>query len=165
MKRLSLRPTLQAICLCCLGLMPLAARAEPGVVTEDQLLAVPPLGWLASRFEMPQPNPALPLVSVTDASPEAAILRQLQAAGRAAGYQGVIYDNRDRGHSLPDPEWMPALPLLTYGTTLIKKGADYGLGGEIILPGIVLGNSSTAITKGDARSQPRLAMTTPGWAQ
>ena len=88
-------------------------------------------------------------------------LRNLANRGRASGFANTIYDNRDRGHSILDPGVFPTLTRLVYSPELVKAGLDYGLGGSILYPFIVLGNSSTAIRGGPlARSLPRLAMTT-----
>ncbi len=92
-------------------------------------------------------------------------LNRLAAQGRAAGLSGVLYDNRDRGHSRLSPELFPQLTPVIYGDDLEKRGLDYGLAESILFPAITLGNSSTAITAGrQPRSLPRLAMTRPGGA-
>lgn len=87
-------------------------------------------------------------------------LRMLVARGEAQGFAGFVYDNRDRGHSDVSPERFPQLIRLAYDQKLQEQNADYGLAGRILLPTVVLGNSSTAIAGGPlARSLPRLAMT------
>lgn len=137
-------------------------RADPGVVSHEELIPLGELAWAAPKFEMPIPSPGLPILDLVDNSPEAVLLRRLESQGLAAGFGNVIYDNHDRGHSLPDAGTFPQLSKLYFSEELRKLNMDYGLAGRIILPAIVIGNSSTAITKGKRkRSQPRLAMTTP----
>lgn len=122
-------------------------------------------GGFAASVRLPVPDTGLPLID-PGRSDSAAVLLRLHGAG-GAGFQGVLYDNRDRDHSRLSPDLFPALTHLRYGPDLVRAGLDYGLAGAIELPGIVLGNSSTALTSGPApRSQARLAMTsTDGAAQ
>ena len=138
------------------------ARADPGVVSHEELIPLGELAWAAPKFEIPIPSPGLPILDLVDNSPEAILLRRLETQGVAAGFKNVIYDNHDRGHSLPEAGTFPQLSKLYFSNELKKLNMDYGLAGRIILPAIVIGNSSTAITKGKRkRSQPRLAMTSP----
>ncbi len=157
-------PLVRRLSICLLAgltVTPLPARADPGVVSVDELTSLGQIGFAATGFEMPQMSPALPLLNPEDSSPEAALLRRLENAGKAAGFEGVLYDNRDGGHSVLPQGTFPRLAKLQYGPQLQEKGADYGLAGKILLPAIVIGNSSTAITRGKInRSQPRLAMAT-----
>jgi hypothetical protein len=124
--------------------------------------------FLAPGAVPPPPDPALPalpVVSPEAADPAALLLRRLVAQGRAAGFPGVLYDNRDRGHSALPEGLFPSLARLAYGEGTRAQGLDYGLAGMILFPGPVIGNSSTAVTGGRApRSLTRLAMTSPGGA-
>lgn len=140
----------------------LCVKADPGVVTREDLIPFGQVAWTAPNFEIPIASPGLPILDLTDVSPEATMLRQLYNRGRAAGFKNVVYDNHDRGHSLPKVGSFPRVPKLQFGQELQQLNLDYGLAGKVILPAIVIGNSSTAITSGQRkRSQPRLAMTTP----
>ncbi len=104
---------------------------------------------------------ARPVIAAEDTTPEAALLRRLFAAGQAAGLSGVLYDNRDRGHSALRPDRFPQMTRIVYGPDLTDLG--YGLAGALRFPAITLGNSSTAYTRRpNWRSLPRLAMTAPG---
>ncbi|SFU07780.1 hypothetical protein SAMN05216236_12415 [Sedimentitalea nanhaiensis] len=108
-------------------------------------------------------DPDLPVVDPNAMSPEARQLQGLVARGVSQGFGGILYDNRDRAHSLLSRSLFPNLTFLTYDAQLTKQGLDYGLAGGILIPALVFGNSSTALTSGlNARSQVRLAMTTPG---
>ncbi|MEO3417095.1 hypothetical protein AAFO92_20765 [Roseovarius sp. CAU 1744] len=154
-------PRLTAISLALL-ISPVVAKADPGVVAREDLVPFGQLAWSAPNFQIPIASPGLPLLDLADNSPEATLLRRLDNEGRAAGFKNVVYDNHDRGHSLPKVGSFPRVPKLQFSDELKELNLDYGLAGKIILPAIVIGNSSTAITKGQRkRSQPRLAMTTP----
>ena len=150
-------------CFCC------ATASDAGETVRldaEMLTPAPPYGWLATGLDVPEPDPNLPIVDPTDRSAEAQLLRRLDARGVASGFAGVLYENRDRAHSVLEPDLLPRLGRLDYADALVARGIDYGLGGEILFPAIVIGNSSTAVTKGPApRSQPRLAMTRPLWPE
>lgn len=103
----------------------------------------------------------VPTLSPGQISPEARLLRHLATKGPVSGHNGVVYDNRDRGHSTLPATAFPGLARLRYGPDM--GNADYGLAARFRLPAIVIGNSSTAVTAGARpRSLPRLAMTTAG---
>ena len=136
------------------------------VLSGADLFQVGSLGWIAPRLALPPPAPSLPIMTAKADDPGVTFLLSLAASHRAAGLGGVLYDNRDRGHSTLPDDLFPGLARLTYAPDLRDAGLDYGLGGSILLPAIVLGNSSTAIRGGPmARSLPRLAMTTEDWPQ
>ena len=129
----------------------------------NDLRPVGAMGFLAPGLVPPPVPPGLPAVDPADASPEAGLLRRYVAQGVSAGFGGLLYDNRDRGHSALPPGLFPALARLSYAPALAAQGLDYGLGGAILWPLPTLGNSSTALTSGPAaRSLPRAAMTFPG---
>lgn len=114
---------------------------------------------------LPAPATGLSTLDPADQSPAALLLRHLVATGQAAGLAGVLYDNRDRGHSRLPPEMFPALTRVAYGPALHDRGLDFGPAGAFRFPAITFGNSSTAVTSGPApRSLARLSMTTPGAA-
>ncbi len=119
-------------------------------------------GWLVPKLEVSEPAPTSPAVSSDASDTAAGMLRRLDIRGQAAGLGGVLYDNRDRAHSMLPATLFPQISPLDYAPELRKAGLDYGLAGEILFPVPTLGNSSTAVTDGDApRSLARLAMTTP----
>jgi hypothetical protein len=93
------------------------------------------------------------------------MLRDLFAEGRAAGLDGVLYDNRDRGHSALPADAFPQLTRTAYARAFVAEGLDYGTAGPIRFPLPVLGNSSTALTRGPlARSLGRVALADQGAA-
>lgn len=142
-------------------LLPGTSNAEPAVLEADDLTMLGSIGWVATGLEMPPTDPSLPIIDPDDTTPEARLLRRLENSGEASGFGGVLYDNRDRGHSAPPPGMFPRLTRLRFGEKLRKRNLDFGLAGQIVMPAIVIGNSSTAINRPKiGRSQPRLAMTT-----
>ncbi len=165
-----------------IALLPVrAARAQgsalpPGAFPVTAAMLVPEtlFGTPTGRFRVdpargPAPPPAAgrlarpPVIDPRAKGPAAEALRVLARRGLAAGLGGVLYDNRDRGHSALPPGLFPALARTAYGPELRAKTLDYGLAGRLVFPAATIGNSSTAITRGPlARSLPRLAMTEPG---
>lgn len=87
-------------------------------------------------------------------------LTRMVRRGRAAGNLGDVYDNRDSGHSglggLSDVQ----VTVAQYSEAAIATGLHYGLNEGLIFDAITFGNSSTAITGKNWRSQPRQAMST-----
>jgi hypothetical protein len=122
-----------------------------------------PGGVRSAIVALPPDDHVLPIIAPSADGEAADILRRRDAEGQAQGFAGILYDNRDRGHSVLDPALFPRLHRLAYGFELVSEGADYGLaGGFVLSPVVVFGNSSTAITTGPApRSLPRFAMTWP----
>lgn len=132
------------------------------LVRQGDLASAGAAGWVVPSLEWPDEPAGLALMPPGDSSPEGAMLGRLRAQGTAGGFEGMVYENRDRGHSTFSDGDFPALARLKYDSGLKKRHLDYGLAGRILFPAIVLGNSSTAITSGPYwRSQARQAMTTP----
>lgn len=145
-------------------LVPASAFAGEAVTLNERSL-IRLQGGVRTALNLPLPleDRSLPIVADEVGGEAADVLRALEADGRAQGFSGILYDNRDRGHSRLDPARFPRLAWLAYGAELVAEGVDFGLAGGIVLPAVVLGNSSTAITRGPfPRSLPRLAMTTRG---
>lgn len=146
----------------CLALLALPAPAREVRVEPGDLRPAGPVGFLATRLALPEAS-AGPAIDPARQDPAAALLRGYIARGVSAGFDGLLYDNRDRGHSALPRGLFPGLGHLTYAPALQAQGLDYGLGGRILWPLPTLGNSSTAITGGPApRSLARAAMTFPG---
>lgn len=140
------------------------AGAGEVLLEREDLVAIRPTVWAAEGLELPDPDPDLPIVGAASRSDGARLLRIYNGRGGINGFRGIIYDNRDRGHSTLDPELYPRLARLKYGKELETDGLDFGLAGRIFLPAVVLGNSSTALERGAApRSLTRLAMTNAFW--
>lgn len=134
------------------------AWAEEAVIT-PQMLRPFGTGYDLIGFQTPDVT-GLPILRADRTDPAARLLRVLAARGDINGHQGILYDNRDRGHSTLRPGAYPSLVRTSYGPGFERR--DHGLSVGIGLPGIVIGNSSMAVTGGSRpRSLPRLAMTTP----
>ncbi|WP_156882990.1 hypothetical protein [Rhodovulum sp. P5] len=136
------------------------ARAADVVLKAADLIPVGARQFVAFGLTLPEPDMTLPIVGPGNNKDGAQLLRYLNAKGAVNGFHGILYDNRDRGHSIIRPEEFPRLLFLRYGPDLKARGFDYGRAGPLVLPAAVFGNSSTAITGGDApRSQTRQLMT------
>lgn len=88
------------------------------------------------------------------------MLDRLTASGRGAGLSGVLYDNRDRGHSSLSPTRYPRLTRTEYGEELRRLGLDRGLNELLRFDAVTLGNASLAFKGPRGRSLPRLATST-----
>ena len=113
---------------------------------------------LISRFAFP-PKASTPTVHGGQ-DPVAKLLNAWYAAGKAAGNNGDLYDNRDRGHSRFSAALMPQVAHTIYSPEAHEAGVDYGVNPGILFNAITFGNSSTALTNTFAwRSQARLILT------
>ena len=74
------------------------------------------------------------------------LLRQWQENGTAAGLTNVLYHNNDKYHSRMKDSQFPQLSRVEYGEAARKAGHGNGLQDLFLFNGIVLGNSSTALT-------------------
>lgn len=118
---------------------------------------------IAQNIEGLPADPALPVVDLADESNAARQLRGLVARGVSQGFDRILYDNRDRDHSTLPSSRFPNLTFLRYAPDLVSGAVDYGLAGPVLIPALVFGNSSTAMTSGlHARSLVRHVMTAPG---
>ena len=142
----------------------LSAQANEVLLTKQHLVQMNQWMWAATKLNLPEPDADLPIIGNENKQDGVRLLRLLMSKNGVNGFNHIIYDNRDRGHSRLDPDAYPALTHLKYGPKLKADALDRGLAGRIIFPAVVFGNSSTAITKGNApRSLPRYAMTHPSW--
>lgn len=118
-------------------------------------------GHFQSFFALP--TNTLPATTASLAAqwhgPAAAHLRPWLTLGTAAGNAGDFYDNRDDGHSRLDLTPFSGASAIVYSEEARLYHAHYGLN-TFIYNGIVVGNSSVAITAGPYwRSVPRSALT------
>ncbi len=110
-------------------------------------------------------DPALPVIDPAVTGNAAILLKRLVSRGVSQGFGGILYENRDRGHSSLPESLFPNLTFLKYDDTLKEQWRDYGPADEVLIPALLFGNSSTAHTGGaEARSLSRSAMTQPGKA-
>jgi hypothetical protein len=147
-------------------LLSLPVQAGELLLTKNDLVQTQPFVWAATGLELPEPDAALPIVGSSNTQDGVRLLRIYSGQGGINGFTDVLYDNRDRGHSALNADLYPRLAQLKYSADLAADELDFGLGGRIILPAVVLGNSSTAMERGSApRSLPRLAMTNAFWRE
>ncbi|MEM6972167.1 MAG: tetratricopeptide repeat protein [Pseudomonadota bacterium] len=84
-------------------------------------------------------------------------------SGEAAGLQGVFYNNMDRDHASLNAGQFPRLTFIEYNAAAKAASIDFGTNRSLHVDGIVIGNSSTALTRGPfSRSHGRALMTGPG---
>ncbi|MFZ4397854.1 MAG: tetratricopeptide repeat protein [Kiritimatiellia bacterium] len=115
-------------------------------------------GHFRSFFALPPRAPAPAEVAPRWSGPAAAVIRPWLLAGTAAGNRGDFYDNRDDGHSLLDRTPFAGLTVVQYDADARQYGAHYGLS-QFLYNGVVIGNSSVAVTGGPFwRSVPRGAL-------
>jgi len=146
-------------CVALLGASNAVSAAEVIVRLKD-LQKLDSGRFSAVGLALPPQDPSQPIVAKRANDAASMLLRSLDARGLANGFNGVLYDNRDNGHSRLKSALFPRLTHLAYSDVLQARGAHYGLAGRISYPAVVIGNSSTAITGGPfRRTQTRLAMT------
>ncbi|MEM8792008.1 MAG: bacterial transcriptional activator domain-containing protein [Pseudomonadota bacterium] len=138
---------------------PVGATQGTALVEADGTAWNPAIQRLVSPFALPGRLDTKPVM--TGPSAIARRLRQLVISGKAAGLAGVFYDNRDRGHGPMRTAKFPQLTSIAYDAEAQARGLDYGLNTQITFEGITFGNSSTAITGQQWRSQGRFALTQP----
>ncbi|MFK5924929.1 MAG: hypothetical protein QM496_22340 [Verrucomicrobiota bacterium] len=81
--------------------------------------------------------------------------------GKAAGLEGVFYDNRDRGHSSLGITNYPQLQAITYSEDEVRRWIDWGSRRQLLPGKTVIGNSSTASPATRAGSHQRMFYTHP----
>lgn len=115
-------------------------------------------GHFRAFFVLPTNAPAPAELAPRWNGPAAALIRPWLLAETAAGNRGDFYDNRDDGHSRLDCAPFAGLTAMQYDVDARLHGAHYGLS-QFLYNGVVLGNSSVAITGGPLwRSVPRSAL-------
>ncbi len=140
---------------------PPPAMAKNGVVTvEEQNVRWDPGLGVFRVFLKAESNFEAPICKGYGKAGD--LLREWQKDGSAAGSVGDFYDNRDSDHSNMSWETFPQLTRIEYGEAAKKHQLHYGLPLRLLFNGIVIGNSSTALTNGPFwRSQVRYALTLP----
>ncbi|NQT85519.1 hypothetical protein HQ560_02065, partial [bacterium] len=138
---------------------PVLKRVKDGVATVDEANVF----WSARAKQFivlhsfPDAEPATPITTMK--GPAGDLLREWKKDGAAAGLHGVLYDNRDRGHSTMNTRQFPQIARVEYCEAARKRGFDNGLQRMFLHNAPTLGNSSTALTRGAAwGSQTRSAL-------
>lgn len=90
-----------------------------------------------------------------DRGPVGMLLKKWEAEGTAAGNDGDLYDNRDRGHSMLALANYPQLRAFYYTMQDRDSGRDWAVRAEVV-PGVVFGNSSTSSSATISGSNTRL---------
>lgn len=143
-----------------------ALSADTVTLTERDLVPVGPSVWSVPVLDLPPQEAGAPILGPEARQDGARLLRILNNDEDINGFRGILYDNRDRGHSTLDAALYPQLTFLDYGAGLKTGELDIGLGGRFFLPHVVIGNASMAMGRGPLRrSLPRLAMTEGFWHQ
>lgn len=128
-------------------------------------------GAVRAYFALP-PDPPGPAPVIGGAGPASGLLNRLIAAGQAAGNRGDFYENRDDDHSALNLARFPQITPIEHAPEArvdgFARSAPLGLAvtaeGETAPP--LLGNSSTAITRGSGwRSIARLMVSSPETAR
>lgn len=128
-------------------------------VTPANTLRDPYTGMIEVALLPELSRQALPVIAPDNTAPHAGVLRRLVSSGKAAGLWDVVYDNRDNGHSDLKDGAFPQVSRSRYDKTFKAQNLDHGLAGRVLFSLPVVGNSSTALTKGPlARSLGRLAL-------
>jgi len=147
-----------------LVLMSADLLADTVALSEQDLVPIGPSVWTVPQLDLQPQDTQAPILGPRAHQDGARLLRHLNGSDGINGFEGVIYDNRDRDHSTLNPEHYPRLTFLEYGVDLMAKDLDIGLAGRFLLPHVVIGNSSMALERGKLRrSLPRLAMTDVFW--
>lgn len=148
------------------ALTTVSASANNLSLTESDLVPIHQSVWVAPKLVIPEPDEGQPILGPSARQDGAKFLRFLSGSSEINGFSGIVYDNRDRGHSVLDPKVFPGLARLQYAANLAARELDVGLAGRTLIPAVVLGNSSMAMRQGPLRrSLPRLAMTNPFWRE
>ncbi len=115
-----------------------------GVVEESDTAWDYDMGIFRTYFQFPQQQPA------TTNLYNGAGAKQVQEwlkAKTAAGSYGILYDNRDEGHSQADVKRFPGLAQVRYGEEAKQRGLQMA-GARFLYNATVIGNSSLAMTEG-----------------
>jgi len=116
-------------------------------------------GYFRTFFALPSNPPPPAAFAARWCGTNASVICPWLTNNAAAGNFGDFYDNRDDGHSRLDCAPYAGLTPIVYDGDARRYGAHYGLN-TFLYNGVVLGNSSVALTSGPYwRSLPRAALT------
>jgi len=116
-------------------------------------------GHFRTFFALPTNAPPPAEFAARWSGPAASEIGPWLATNAAAGNFGDFYDNRDDGHSRLDCAPFAGLIPIVYDADARRHNAHYGLD-QFLYNGVVIGNSSVAVTSGLYwRSVPRGALT------
>jgi hypothetical protein len=145
-----------------LSTTPARINGTTALVTDYNTRWEPRRMTLTSEFTIPASAP----VSKSDCSlidtAAARLVNSWVREGSAAGLHGILYDNRDRGHSTLDRAQWPELVFVRYSPEIRAANGDFGFRPwqRFNLP--AFGNASTAlVTPVFWRSNPRTMLSNP----
>lgn len=142
---------------------PAPVQDNLGVVIEENTVWDARLGHFVSRFDLPAPSPET--IAVLGHGEAGEWLRQRSKEGKAAGNHGDYYNNYDGNRSTLPFRQFPQLTRIEFCKEAQERKLDVGLQVGFSFNGVVIGNSSSTVTKGPFwRSQPRLAYTNRDFA-
>ncbi len=134
---------------------PLETKDGVAMVNGKNTMWVPAGNVLLAMFKIPDENKKRQVVRGQGKIGE--LIRRWHAEGTAAGNHGDFYDNHDRNHSNMAYKNFPQLTRIEYSEAAKLANLDWGAQFHMLFNGVVLGNSSTSLTKKVVwRSQPRL---------
>ena len=134
---------------------PLETKDGVAMINGKNTMWVPPGNVLLTLFKIPDSNKKRQVVRGQGKVGE--LIRRWHTEGTAAGNHGDFYDNHDRGHSNMSYNSFPQLTRIVYCEAAKSANLDWGAQFHFLFNGVVLGNSSTSLTRGAAwRSQARL---------
>jgi len=135
---------------------PTRVQGSTALVTDRNTRWEPQRFTLTSEFTVaPASPPGRSTPTLLD-TPAARLVNTWVREGSAAGFHGILYDNRDRGHSTLDQAQWPELVFVRYSPEIRAAGADFGFRPwqRFSLP--TFGNASTALVNPVYwRSNPR----------
>ncbi|MEY4188906.1 MAG: hypothetical protein RIT02_3940 [Planctomycetota bacterium] len=142
------------------GFSPTVLTGQTATVSPENTVWVPAELSLITHFQTPpQHHQNHTQTQIAASAPAAAMVQQWISEGSAAGFHGLLYDNRDRDHSTLQPAEFPGLAFVEYAPEARAANADYGIRPfqRFNLP--TLGNASTAWVDPILwRSNPRMLL-------
>ena len=120
---------------------PAPVRGQVARVTSENTVWDPSFNLLQSRFTFSSSKFA---AKTADAATDMAAdrLNDLVLAGKGAGNNGDLYDNRDRGHSFIRKEKFPQLTFVEYAPEAKAGNLDFGVNLQMFFNAPVIGNAS-----------------------
>ncbi len=134
---------------------PAPVRGGEARVGPDNTVWEPRTNTLQAAFAFNSPKVA-PRQVLAGEAPLADRLNRWYRDGTAAGLVGVLYDNRDRGHSRLRQKAYPQLGFVSYAEAARTHNVDYAFNDRIFFSAPTVGNASIGIN--GMHSVARLAM-------
>lgn len=136
--------------------IPTRLQGTTALVTDRNTRWQPERVTLISEFRVDLAGPSTDSTCSLQDTPAARLVNSWIREGSAAGHHGILYDNRDRGHSTLERAQWPELAFVRYSPEIRAAGGDFGFRPwqRFNLP--TFGNASTALVNPVFwRSNPR----------